>query len=231
MRQNQMRTTLLGLLTGGALIACGSAWGDPLPAPATTPCSAGMTIATFAGLAGGCSEGDKNYAWLANSSNIDAATITVNELILGSGDIQHNFTVTFGTGVSGAFAASLDYTVEMNDLAVGFAGIDSVTFDTTTGGPTQPLVLAQSNIQPLNPAGALITLNSINGSSQGANTVNEPQKLQYGDTWAVSQNGSLFSSADTLIETNVANIPEPASLALVGLGLTALGFVRRRKRS
>jgi hypothetical protein len=229
MRQKQIRTTLLGLLTGGALLACGSAWGGPLPAPATAPCVAGMTVTAFAALgAAGCSVTDKNYTFVSDL-NVGADTITINVLTLGSGDVQHNFGVTFGSGISGTFAGSLDYTVVMNDLAVGFAGIDSVTFDTTTGGPSQPLVLAQSNITPNN-ATPVITLNSINGSSQGANTVNEPQGLAYDDTWAVSANGSLFSSADTLIETKIANVPEPASLALVGLGLSALGFMRRRKQ-
>ena len=117
--------------------------------------------------AAGCSEGDKNYAWLSNSADIATDTITVNELTLGSGDIQHNFSLTFGTGVSQPFTASLGYTVEMNDLSVGFLGIDSVTFDTTTGGPTEPLVQGLSLISPANPAGPLITLTSTNGAPPG----------------------------------------------------------------
>ena len=41
--------------------------------------------------------------------------------------------------------------------------------------------------------------------------------LTYADGWTVTANGTLFSSADTLIETK-ATIPEPASLALRWLG-------------
>lgn len=230
MKRCGFRTNLLGLAIGGTLLACGSAWGGPLPAPSATPCTANMTVATFAGFGtAGCSEGDKTYVWQSNSADISADTITVNELTLGSGDIQHNFSLTFGTGVAEPFTASLGYLVFMNSLSVGFLGIDSVTFDTTTGGPTEPLVQGLSIITPANPVGPVITLTSTNGIPEGTVTTGEPQQLTYLDGWTVTANGTLFSSADTLIETK--SVPEPASLLLVGLGMSALGFMRRRKQS
>jgi hypothetical protein len=194
-----------------------------------------MSVATFQSFGtgtGGCSEADKNYTFVDSTGLPSTATIGISELLLGNGDIQHTFLVTFNgaTGVA-TLNGTLDYIVQINSNAVDIAGIDQVRFDTTTG--VNPGENGTSVIQQINPSGPTITLTSTNGSAQGAFTNNEPQQLQYSDAWSITagSGGSLVTSADTLIETNIRNLPEPASLTLVGLGLTVLGFMRRRKSS
>ena len=53
MRRFGFRTNLLSLAIGGTLLACGSAWGGHLPAPAATPCTPGMSVGSFASVGGG----------------------------------------------------------------------------------------------------------------------------------------------------------------------------------
>ena len=81
MRQSQMRKTLLGLLTGGVLIASGSASGLILPSPAAPAClpdgATTITLATFVGFGtGGCSVGDKNYTFTSTSFTITTPALT-----------------------------------------------------------------------------------------------------------------------------------------------------------
>jgi hypothetical protein len=164
--------------------------------------------------------------------NLTANSVGAAQLVLGNDAQQYSgsFSITSGPGgtgtdfISGTFA----------DAAFGAAGGSGLTVQVSD--PTESLTLTSSLI----PANQLATPNSfslslVTGSAplailgSGATTTLGCAAGSLGcPTGANAGQINYFATGD--VSASVAT-PEPASLALLGVGLLGLGFVASRKRS
>jgi len=145
-------------------------------------------------------------------ASIDAAAQTVNFLPASPAD---NFTVTTATGMLAGLAGSLGTILDINGTgpvaglitAGGFTfDIDAVSYGSVVIGPGSSIDFASGN-------GTATFVDSLgNVSSAGA-------------FWSMSTQtiaGNTYTSWS-------ASVPEPATLAIFGIGLLGLGLARRRK--
>lgn len=210
-------------LTAAAVLAIGSLGVGT--AASAAECPLPTTVAAFAGL-GTCDSGDKTYTWLANSENLNSDNIGLEVFFDNLAEELHTFSVNPIVALS-AGTYTLSYTIEVN---VPNKWLDRVSIaqDVPQETPGVTFTKIVDLDDQLNGGLDQFTLTVLNSSQALVDLPGEPTKLWIYETVVVTGEGRVNSFTDTYTQ-NVTRIPEPGSLALLGVGLAAFGLARRRK--
>jgi len=209
-------------LTAAAVLAAGSL--SLSTAASAALCTSTTTIAGFAAL-GSCDSTDKTFTWIRNSSNLDAVGLAI---FADDPTEQHFFSVIPGLNALTAGTYTLAYTIGVNATAPAGKYIDrvSISQDVPQATPGVSFTKVVDLNDALDGVGEF-TLVAVNSAQVLVDLPGTPTKLWIYETVVVTGQGSVNSFTDGYTQNK--SIPEPGTLALLGLGLAGLGFARRRK--
>ena len=203
------------LLTLGVVAALSMAGGQAY----AVDCPTEMLVSAFThGFS--CTEGDKTFSDFFFHADPPGAIVEFEPLT------PSLFEVTIARGdaatleAGGAFAYHVEATAPAT-IVSGSAGVDAIP-----AGIFHTMVLVQMGSEALTPFPIVNSGNAsvtFNPGLAGFSVVNLFNKSGTGPV--ISSVSNQFQQAEPV------PAPEPASLALFGLGLVGLGFARRRKRS
>ena len=202
----KLRTALATVVTGCGLALAGGA-------AMAVPCSTIANIGQWEA-AGSCDQGDKLWT-IGDNTLLDSV------LVLFSSPIENIHVMQLvGFDTSDAAGAwSIDYTISVTDpnffIDAMFAGADN------PGGLGSLLTKDVTGDE-------VFSIDVLNGAEDaGSGRVGlSATNLNISETFSVAAGAQLLSVSNTYRQREV---PEPGSLALIGLALAGLAVVRRRR--
>ncbi|MCU1330200.1 MAG: hypothetical protein JWN34_5570 [Bryobacterales bacterium] len=181
------------------------------PVTLTTSQTGGTTITAGSSSTVG-SGSEFSYCLGPNSNNCVSSGVT-------SGiDISDNVIDFFFTG--GTFETDGSFTLVLSGFNVPITGVTASS--TTVGFPFSLISFDSSSITFTGTPSAVAPTTPFNSSS-----VTLPNRPSGGSSYDAVGG----SSASFAVTTDTAEAPEPASIALVGLGATLIGLVQYRRRA
>jgi hypothetical protein len=203
----KLRTALTTVVTGfGLALASGAAM--------AVPCDTLNTIGEWQA-AGSCDQNDK--IWTFGASNLGAG---VQVLFSVPAVDTHAMQIVGFDNSDLAGAWSIDYSISVSDpnwvINAMFAGADN------PGGG--------SNLSKDITGDAIFSLSVVDGvEGPGSQQLGlSATNLNISENFSVLAGSTLLSVSNTFTQVPV-QIPEPGTLALMGIALTGLAFLRRRR--
>ncbi len=184
-------------------------------------------MAKWAALADGCQDQDKIFIEISHDAVLNNLTTEFKTFVNNPAPGQDTHTVTFGnfTATPPAYVGNLRYSIEVDlTLRPNFHLVDG-SLDTTVPTGNTGVTATKRYYADAGFGSLIATITSINGAPSAVANLSPYTKVWIDETWAVGSTGILTGSTNTFTEA-----PEPASLALFGLGLAGMA-ARARRRS